>query len=192
MFPLCQHNDGETFVSRGPGRIQQTITELIASDPHGAWTVGQLCERIYPDELLIRKKHRVAVARALRRMNLPSTWGVRMGHRQGSEYCLYDKCDEESTSRADYLGWWRRSMFDFWTWRERYKHRIDEVAQTVKEARLYRDASPIGKLDIEIADLNRRIGYAGIACISAAPFRQKIAELEAKNAALEREAADVQ
>jgi len=175
-------------MSRGPRRIQQIITELIASDPHGAWTVGQLCERIYPDELQIRKKHRVAVARALRRMNLPSTWGVRMEHRQGSEYCLYDKCDEESTLRADYLGWWRRSMFDFWAWRERYKHRIDEVAQTVKEARLCRDASPIGKLDVEIADLNGRISCASMAGTSAAPLRQQIAELKEKKAALERTA----
>jgi hypothetical protein len=46
-------------MSRGPG--QQTITELIASDPHGAWTVGQICERIYPDEWRVQKKHRVVV-----------------------------------------------------------------------------------------------------------------------------------
>jgi hypothetical protein len=48
-------------MSRGPG--QQTITELIASDSHGTWTVGQICERIYPDEWRVQKKHRVVVLR---------------------------------------------------------------------------------------------------------------------------------
>jgi hypothetical protein len=26
-------------MSRGPGRVQKIITYLIASDPHGAWSV---------------------------------------------------------------------------------------------------------------------------------------------------------
>jgi hypothetical protein len=170
-------------MSRGPGRVQQTITKLIASDPHGAWTVGQICERLYP-AMRVEKKHRVAVTRALRHMELPPTWRVSRGH--GSEYCLYDKCDEESTLRADYLAWWKSDPAGFWTWREKNPHRVDEAARTVKEARLYRDASPIGKLDIEIADLNSKINLAAMIGMSPKPFRQQIAELIEKKKALER------
>jgi hypothetical protein len=50
-------------------------------------------------------KHRVAVTRALRKMVLPATWDVQKLSRQGSEYCLYDRCDLESTLRHTYLGW---------------------------------------------------------------------------------------
>ena len=62
-------------MSRGRGRLQNIITDLIASDPHGAWSVTQLCKHIYRDAR-IEKKHRVAVIRALRKMVLPSTWGA--------------------------------------------------------------------------------------------------------------------
>jgi len=62
-------------MSRGPGRVQKLIDGLIASDPHGAWSVTQLCKHIYPDAP-IEKKHRVAVTRALRKMVLPATWDV--------------------------------------------------------------------------------------------------------------------
>jgi hypothetical protein len=47
-------------MSRGPGRVQKLIHGLIASDPHGAWSVTQLRKHIYPDAP-IEKKHRVAV-----------------------------------------------------------------------------------------------------------------------------------
>ena len=36
-------------MSRGPGRVQKLIKGLIACDPHGAWSVTQLCKHIYPD-----------------------------------------------------------------------------------------------------------------------------------------------
>ena len=74
-------------MSRGPGRVQKLIKGLIASDPHGAWSVTQLCKHIYPDAA-IDKKHRVAVTRALRKMVLPATWDVHTLSRQGNEYCL--------------------------------------------------------------------------------------------------------
>jgi hypothetical protein len=197
VFPLSGDNEEETLMSRGRGRIQQTIIELIASDPHGAWTVGQICERIYPDEWRVQKKHRVAVTRGLRRMELPSTWGVCMLQRRGAEYCLYDKCDEESTLRVDYLGWWKVAPIGFWSWREKWPHRIEAAAKSVEKARRYRDASPIGKLDIEIADAREwdiQLSMLEGSPAAKAANRQKIAELKEKKAELEREAAgaDVQ
>jgi hypothetical protein len=185
MFPKANGDQEETLMSRGPGRVQQTITDLIASDPHGAWTVREICERLYPG-WRVEKKHRVAVTRALRRMKLPGTWGVRMLHRQGSEYYLYDKCDEESTEHADYLGYWKAAPMGFAAWKERFPHRIDEARKSCSEARRYRDASPIEKLQIEIAELNTKIGFAGMAGISPAPFRQQIAELKEKKTELQK------
>ena len=52
-------------MSRGPGRVQKIITDLIASNPHGAWSVTELCKHIYPDAHM-EKKHRVAVTRRRR------------------------------------------------------------------------------------------------------------------------------
>ena len=72
-------------MSRGPGRVQKIITDLIASNPHGAWSVTELCKHIYPNAL-IEKKHRVSVTRALRKMALPATWHVHALSRQGNEY----------------------------------------------------------------------------------------------------------
>jgi len=51
-------------MSRGPGRVQKIITDLIASNPHGAWSAIELCKHIYPR---MERKHRIAVTRALRK-----------------------------------------------------------------------------------------------------------------------------
>jgi hypothetical protein len=177
-------------MSRGPGRIQQMIVELIESDSHGAWKVGQICEHLYPG-VRVEKKHRVAVTRALRTMVLPSTWGVRMLPTEGSEYCLYDKCSAESTLRAVYLGWSKHAMMSFAVWQFKFPHHIKAAQEKVQDARRYRDASPVGKLDIGIADLNRRLRYAPMAGISGAalkPLNDELAELIEKKAELERAA----
>jgi hypothetical protein len=61
-------------MSRGRGRIQQAILDLIKGNEHDAWSLAELCRLIYPEGHA--KKHRVAVGRALNRMTLPvcSTW----------------------------------------------------------------------------------------------------------------------
>jgi hypothetical protein len=120
-------------MSRGPGRIQQMIVELIASDEHGAWKVGQICEHLYAG-MRVEKKHRVAVTRALRSMVLPSTWGVLMMRTEGSEYCLYDKCSAESTLRADYLGSSKHALMSFAVWQFKLPHRIKAAQEKAQEA----------------------------------------------------------
>jgi len=135
-------------MSRGPGRVQKIIADLIASNPHGAWSVTELCKHIYPDACM-EKKHRVAVTRALRKMVLPSTWGVLALWRQGNEYCLYNRCDLESTLRYTYLGWWREAPIDFATWKDRFPHHIEIAENKVSDACRYRDALPLGKIEIE-------------------------------------------
>ena len=93
--------------------------------------------------------HRVAVTRALRKMVLPSTWGVLALWRQGNEYCLYNRCDLESTLRYTYLGWWREAPIDFATWKDRFPHHIEIAENKVSDACRYRDALPLGKIEIE-------------------------------------------
>ena len=58
-------------MSRGLGRIEQAILAAFTAEPDNAFTVGELCERIYPDceridpdYSCVDKKHRVAVIRA--------------------------------------------------------------------------------------------------------------------------------
>jgi hypothetical protein len=168
-------------MSRGPGRIQQMILDLIASDPHGAWTVGQICERVYPHELRVLKKHRVAVTRALRRMELPGTWDIRQMSKKGGEYCLGDKCDEESTLRRIYFGIGGPMGFAAWKQNhDRSSFWIEHARKSALKARLYRDASPIGKLDIEIADVkedDNRLRMLGASPAAFAANKQRIAEL---------------
>jgi hypothetical protein len=108
-------------MSRGPGRIQQEI----AANPDGAWTVGDLCRLVYRLSVSrfvvggtvyvksrppLQKKHRVAVARALRRMELPPMWRVAQLHRRAAEYCLYNTGSPESTKQKYYLNGWPHTM----------------------------------------------------------------------------------
>jgi len=58
-------------MSRGLGRIERAIVVVFTAEPDNAFTVGELCERIYPDceridpdYSCVDKKHRVAVIRA--------------------------------------------------------------------------------------------------------------------------------
>ena len=54
-------------MSRGPGKIERAIRQLMADQPTGAWTVEDLCERVYTGINWVEKKHRVSVLRALKR-----------------------------------------------------------------------------------------------------------------------------
>jgi|SRR6516165_3118102 hypothetical protein len=91
-------------MSRGYGRIQRAILDLIEAQPHGAWTTAHLCAHIY-DHLVdvINKTNRVAVTRALRQMKLPPLWFVRRVDKPGKGYVLYNAADLESTLRRDFF-----------------------------------------------------------------------------------------
>ena len=52
-------------MSRGPGRLQRDLAELIAAHPGKTFSTAELCAHVYPGEL-IEKKHRVAVHRAMK------------------------------------------------------------------------------------------------------------------------------
>src|SRR5262245_46150314 len=86
------------IMSRGFGRIQREITALLESEPWGAWTTTELCQRIYRIQN-IEKRHRVAVTRALRGQVYPITgWGSMRGDHGESIVC--NQYHTESVLRA--------------------------------------------------------------------------------------------
>ena len=131
-------------MSRGPGHVQRTILAMIEAEPHGAWTTGEIARSAYHGTT-IEKKHRVAVLRALDKMKMPGTWKVRHQWLGAPEFCLFDHCDDESYMRADYAMF---SWGDFDHWKES-EHGI-RARRYAGNAREYRDASPVKKIEIEI------------------------------------------
>ena len=75
------------------GRIERRIRGIVASEPPNAFTVRELCERIY--EVPPEKKHRVAVLRAMKTMS--GCW-PHMGliTRPGVGAVIYDQRSEVS------------------------------------------------------------------------------------------------
>jgi hypothetical protein len=59
-------------MSRGPGKLQRTVTRVIEDEPDGAWSIGDLAWIVYGEEP--EKKHRVALLRMLKTVTLPGTW----------------------------------------------------------------------------------------------------------------------
>ena len=52
---------------KGSGRVEQTIEAVFAAEPDNAFTIDDLCDRVYPGEA-IEKKHRVSVLRAAKQV----------------------------------------------------------------------------------------------------------------------------
>jgi hypothetical protein len=137
-------------MSRGYGRIQQAIVALIANEPDGAWTTAHLCQHIYGSTAK-KKKRRNAVLRALRTMRLPSElgkicWTIREAR---NAYCLVNDCSTESTLRHRYLDCDVSCGFD--RWKDDCPHIVEMVTKEVLNRVAYQTASPLQKLDIDIA-----------------------------------------
>jgi hypothetical protein len=151
-------------VCRGPGRIQQEIAALIAANPDDAWT---------PE-----KKHRVAVTRALRQMELPPLWRTVRLNRSGAEHCLYNAGSLESTKRKYHLAGWPLDSL----------YLIERVPKDVADARRYDEASPVEKVDIDIGRLQQRT----VALKRLGAGRGAFAELAEEMAKLHRRKAELQ
>jgi hypothetical protein len=190
-------------MSKGPGHIQRSILALIDSDPDhgdGAWTLGQICEHVYPGINRVEKKHRVAVARALRKMTLPEPWKVdrMIGH--GEEYCLYNSCSLFSAARLDWhaeckrcdrLGWQRRPDDDIAEFMRRRPHCYEpsdyynyNTYARVQRAIRWRDGSEIERIEMQIEDIKRSTGLLGEEWVAKEraklpKLRTRLAELKA-------------
>ena len=53
-------------MSRGAGRVERAILAAVRAEPDNAFTVADLCDRVYPGVNRIEKKHRVSVQRAMK------------------------------------------------------------------------------------------------------------------------------
>jgi hypothetical protein len=70
-----KHLVGRHVMSRGPGRIQTKILRILAGNPDRTWPTDDLAAEIYGiDFEAVEKKHRVALLRAIRTMELPYGW----------------------------------------------------------------------------------------------------------------------
>ncbi len=169
-------------MSRGPGRIQRVITDLIA-EPDGAWLTHQICRPAYP-EMKVAKVHRTTVNRALRKMTLPMAWGVRALSNWQGEYCLYDRCSLVGTLRCEYLAAasWRD---EFEAWRMNLDpRRLEEIEAKVAAACRYREASPAERIEIEEAALRAWAERLGGRALEGAYFKDEIAKLQRRLAEL--------
>jgi hypothetical protein len=54
----------ESLMSRGPGRIERTIRELLDAHPELAFVTDDLVRHCYPGITTIERKHQVSVLRA--------------------------------------------------------------------------------------------------------------------------------
>jgi hypothetical protein len=157
----------ETLMSKGPGRVQRAVLALIDAEPHGAWMIGEVCERAYPlvpananalaarIEDKVAEKHRAAVQRVLRRTKLPGTWEVTRNWQRGRENVLFDPCDDESAIRAHWLR--RARWMPFARWMDGYPREVEEARRDAQRARRWRDTSPIERLNVEIAGLQAQL-----------------------------------
>ncbi len=73
----------ETVMSRGPGRVEQIIEAAFNAEPDNAFSVEDLCDRVYPNQPA-EKKHRVSVLRAAkniakRRSEIDTITGENLG-----------------------------------------------------------------------------------------------------------------
>jgi hypothetical protein len=55
-------------MSRGPGRIERAIEAVFDTERDNAFTLEELCERVYADANQIERKHHISVARAARNL----------------------------------------------------------------------------------------------------------------------------
>jgi hypothetical protein len=111
---------------------------LIADNPEGAWTTAALCQHVYGVPCSrVEKKHRVAVIRAIRRMELPPLWRVGRADTRWADDSLYNAGSEESTLWKDYYDHVARwnTPFSFEHWKSRFPYHSERARQWVAAAR---------------------------------------------------------
>jgi hypothetical protein len=96
-------------MSKGPGRIERAILAVFAANPSMTFTVDDLTAIAYPGLDRVEKKHRVAVARAARKVAPPAWWGWRWMEQPGHRAVYFNLLDHRSyvigRMRASYNLW---------------------------------------------------------------------------------------
>ena len=93
-------------MSRGPGKIERAIRQLMADQPDGAWTVEDLAERVYPGVNQVEKKHRVSVLRVLKKVTADDPdWTLMRAENIGNTWILVNAADVVSYGLARLKAW---------------------------------------------------------------------------------------
>jgi hypothetical protein len=168
-------------MSRGAGKVQRTILNLIETHPDGAWSFAQLCRAIYPNKKITESDYisadawaraskrnptaeRHAVGRAIARLKLPGTWTLTSRRGERAKW-LYDPCRFESTRKV-------------------YPNLPpNELLERVKKAKRWRDATPHERTKMRIDDEIASLRYMLIVIKD----RDRIEESRSRIAALEAE-----
>ncbi len=100
-------------MSRGPGRIERTLQQMLCEHPHTAFTADELVVACFPDEHQILKKHRVSVLRSLRKVGDAAGWVSEFISGQRGTFVLYNPTNLHSyavgRTRAREQGDWSRT-----------------------------------------------------------------------------------
>ena len=148
-------------MSTGPGYVERIILALIDANPDGAWTTADLCRQVYPDVHTVTKTQRFTALRSLRSMMLPGTWRLKRLSRAGTACCLFDACSDESQARVKWME--SGGGLSFADWRAAYPRMVDKAREAATAARKYRDATPVGTLDIANANAQRALAMMTMA-----------------------------
>jgi hypothetical protein len=170
-------------MSRGPGRIQRVIADLVTAQPHGVWTVAQFCQLAYPKQR-VEKKHRVAMWRAIHRIELGPVW--QLTERTDTESYLFNASSEASTLRLAFNRDRTYRKGNFEEWKQDEKH-IDYAREAVQAFWHYHHASPIEKIDIDIAHAQKGVDFwqnTDLGDFGSTYFLERIAELNKRKAEL--------
>ncbi len=113
----------ETLMSRGPGRIESAIASSVGAEPDNAFTVEDLCNRVYAGVNRIEKKHRVAVARAIRTLvTKRPDLATLVASSRGNTVVLYSRFNVLSYAtarlKADGFNAYRPTANTAWGWRK--------------------------------------------------------------------------
>jgi hypothetical protein len=92
-------------MSRGPGRIEHAIRELLDAHPDLAFVTDELVEHCYPGITEIERKHQVSVLRAAQGVVASDPdWTASRGDGQGGTWVFHNRANVQSVAMADVIG----------------------------------------------------------------------------------------
>ena len=109
-FPKAKLDHWETLMSKGPGKVQCAVRQLLISNPDSAFTIEDICRRVYAIET-VEKKHKVAVYRAIYKMKSPDgqAWSFdweKARYSWHQRHVLWNFFSVESYLATLRLSWW--------------------------------------------------------------------------------------
>ena len=118
-------------MSRGPGRIERAIRQLLDASPDRAFLTGDLVKHCFPDARWVERKHEVSVLRATRKIiatdpdwfSWRKDWGsIVFNHASLRSYARFEILRREGRLRrpgsSDWGDWEYPDGHDWLSWRQ--------------------------------------------------------------------------